>query len=499
MQMAAAEEAHQAIQRFLSRSRTPVMIEPGEGQIALIKDSYHVEFANGRLTLQAWDKDRNIVRKVTGISEEKAGRLDLLVERFGKRTGTLQLLDLARPQVQAAGKRGARLHYREIFGRSLSRQFPGWTVSDLTTEQDLQHSLSPVYPRAFLKKGTAGLAALGAAPDIADPSGVLSFGLIWLDYLRKREPKIKVGGLVLFLPVGQERTTCLRLLYLDPLKAQFTVFVYSAEGYEQRVDLKDYGNLDTQLPARRAASPLTSTQTDPWIARLCEIPGVEAIDSGDGSLSLRVRGMEFARRSPDAFAFGLETKSPVRASNLLEVEGLARHLSSKRNGENPDRRSLLYQSNPEQWLESQVRGCVQELDASLAAAPIYGQVPAFAGGDRGVIDLLAAETNGRLTLIELKASEDIHLPLQALDYWMRVNWHVDRSEFTANGYFPGIALVKRAPRMLLVAPALNFHPTSEIILGYFSPSIDVERMGVSIDWRRKLQVVFRLQGAAGAA
>jgi hypothetical protein len=139
------------------------------------------------------------------------------------------------------------------------------------------------------------------------------------------------------------------------------------------------------------------------------------------------------------------------------------------------------------------------LDASLAGVPIYGQVPAFAGGDRGVIDLLAAETNGRLAVIELKASEDIHLPLQALDYWMRVNWHVDRGEFTANGYFPGIALVKRPPRMLLVAPALNFHPTSEIILGYFSPSIDVERMGVSIDWRRKLQVVFRLQGAAGAA
>ena len=147
----------------------------------------------------------------------------------------------------------------------------------------------------------------------------------------------------------------------------------------------------------------------------------------------------------------------------------------------------------------QVRASVQSLDASLKQFPIYGQVPAFAGGERGVIDLLVAERDGRLAVIELKATEDIHLPLQALDYWMRVKWHVDRDEFTARGYFPGIPLVKHAPRLLLVAPALNFHSTSEIILGYFSASIDVERMGVSMDWRRSLQVVFRLPGAASAA
>ncbi len=499
MLIAGAEEAHRAIERFLAGSKAPVLIEPGEGQIALTSDSYHLEFQNGRLTLQAWNKERNVVRKVTGISAERPGRLDLLVEHFGKRTGTMQLLDLARPQTQAASKRGTRLHYRETFGRSLSRQFPGWTLSELTTEQDLRRSLSPVYPRAFLKKGASGLAAIGAAPETDDCSGILSFGLIWLDYLRKREPKIKIAGLVLFLPAGQERATCLRLLYLDGAKAHYTVYVYSPEGYEQRVDLQDYGNLDTQLQTHRSASPLTNARTDAWVEKLCGIPGVEAIDGGDGSLSLRVRGMEFAKRSAEAFVFGLETKHAVHASNLTEIEALALHLASKRNGDNPDKRSLLYQSHPEQWLESQVRAGVQSLDACLEQSPVYGQVPAFAGGERGVIDLLGAERDGRLAVIELKATEDIHLPLQALDYWMRVKWHMDRDDFTRNGYFPGMALVKSAPRLLLVAPALNFHPSSEIILGYFSGAINVERMGVSMDWRRNFQVVFRLAGAASAA
>ena len=68
--------------------------------------------------------------------------------------------------------------------------------------------------------------------------------------------------------------------------------------------------------------------------------------------------------------------------------------------------------------------------------------PGAPANDRDLIDLLAAERGGRLAVLELKASEDIHLPLQALDYWMRVDWHVRRDEFTARGYFPGRALTK---------------------------------------------------------
>ena len=37
-----------------------------------------------------------------------------------------------------------------------------------------------------------------------------------------------------------------------------------------------------------------------------------------------------------------------------------------------------------------------------------------------MLDLLTLDRNGRLTVIELKADEDLHLPLQALDYWIRV-------------------------------------------------------------------------------
>jgi hypothetical protein len=101
------------------------------------------------------------------------------------------------------------------------------------------------------------------------------------------------------------------------------------------------------------------------------------------------------------------------------------------------------------------------------------------------------ENSGRLAVLELKASQDIHLPLQALDYWMRVRWHLQRDEFRVNGYFPGLELRREPPRLLLISPALEFHPTSERILHYFSPDIQVERVGVGLQWRKELKVVWR--------
>ena len=54
-----------------------------------------------------------------------------------------------------------------------------------------------------------------------------------------------------------------------------------------------------------------------------------------------------------------------------------------------------------------------------------------------MIDVLALTHENRLAVIELKADEDIHLPLQGVDYWSRVAWHQERGEFRKFGYFPG--------------------------------------------------------------
>jgi hypothetical protein len=47
------------------------------------------------------------------------------------------------------------------------------------------------------------------------------------------------------------------------------------------------------------------------------------------------------------------------------------------------------------------------------------------------------------------------------------------------------------PLVWLVAPALRFHPATEIVLKYLSPEIQITRIGLNEEWRRGLRVVFR--------
>jgi hypothetical protein len=133
---------------------------------------------------------------------------------------------------------------------------------------------------------------------------------------------------------------------------------------------------------------------------------------------------------------------------------------------------------------------------------LYSQVPALSSGDRGMLDLLTLDRNGRLAVIELKADEDLHLPLQALDYWIRVRvLNADRqstqgsdrrlSAFERQGYFTGAEVSPLPPRLLLAAPALRIHPANEPVLRYLSPEVEWELIALSEHWRRELKVVFR--------
>jgi len=485
-----AQDARQAIESFLKNCRQPALFEPGDELLPLTGDNFALEQRGSRLTLQAWDRTRNLTRRITGLKEPTAARLEIVVERFAKREGRLYLLDMARRPGAELGKRSGRLVFRERFRLFLRRQFPEWKLMEVSAEANLESSLSPAFPRAFLRHGQHGWAAI-ACPPGADPAAVLSFGLIWLDYLRNREKRVTLAGLAVYVPAGKERAAALRLLCLNPESARFELFAYTEDDAVLRVDPRDHGNLDTRLEACRRADPNAAARWDELAAQ----PGVERVPLHDGRISLRVRGLEFAELSPAGLLFGLHERHAAGESQSAEIARLAWELDRARSPESEDRLHPLYRQMPEAWLESQVRAQIQTVDATLQRDPVYGQVPALAGGDRGVLDLLAVDYTGRLAVLELKASADLHLPLQALDYWIRVKWHLDRGEFPLHGYFPGVELRPDPPRLLLVSPSLEFHPTTETLLRYFSPLIEVERIGLAVEWRRGLEVMFRLSGA----
>ncbi len=100
---------------------------------------------------------------------------------------------------------------------------------------------------------------------------------------------------------------------------------------------------------------------------------------------------------------------------------------------------------------------------------------------------------GRLVVLELKADEDLHLPLQGLDYWLRVRQlqRDDPRTFSKHGYFPGVELSDRPPLLNLVAPSLHIHPANEIVLRYLSPEVEWSLVALDEHWRERRRVIFR--------
>jgi hypothetical protein len=480
-----AELLEEAVSNFIIRCRRPQLQEPGDEAFDLLPDHHQFTHSAGRLMLSVWDDLRNWNRRILAVAHHKTGRLTLVIEKFGGRQAEAWISDAARPEIVQWERQGDRMILREHFRKMLRRTFVKWEIDQLSTERDLEHTLSANYPRALLTEGKRAWAAIFAPPEHPH---ALSFGLIWLDYIRRRrQPKLTIEGLALFLPAAETPTTAQRLRWLDSAKAHFTLFAYSPEGHVEQLDPADCGNLHTTLE-RCQHSVLALPD---WVAQIGAWPHVERVSVVGGIVSFRVLGLEFARWRNGELRGTFEEKRVLQPRHLPELRAVATELAGLRS----ERASLLGQRAPEAWLETKVREGLTILDARLRPEPIYGQVPALAGVDRGIADLLVIERSGRLAVIEIKATEDIHLPLQALDYWIRVAWHAERGEFATHGYFPGQAISTERPRLLLVAPALEFHPTTETILGFFSSAVAVERLGVGLEWRESLRLLFRLFGA----
>ncbi|HLK48446.1 MAG TPA: hypothetical protein VKT49_09940, partial [Bryobacteraceae bacterium] len=332
-----AEQTRAAIEAFLKQARQPALLEPGEELLPVTGDNIALELRGPRLMMQAWDRNRNLTRRVLEVAGSSAARLELVVERFAHREGQLFLLDLGRPSGAEAGRRSGRLVFRERFRLFLRRQFPEWKLAELSAEPNLQHSLSPAYPRAFLRHGQHGWAAL-ACPPPADAAAVLTFGLIWLEYLRARQPRVAIEGLALYVPAGSERAAALRLLCLNAAAARFELFTYSPEDFVARIDPRDHGNLDTRLEPCRRADPNQAG----WWQHIVHLPGVEAVPKADGRISLRVHGLEFAEWTGGALRFGLAERKVAGAQHAAEIERLAAELACVRLPDAADRDHELY-------------------------------------------------------------------------------------------------------------------------------------------------------------
>src|SRR5580658_2436957 len=249
------------------------MLDPGEEPLALITDQWSVSEWNGRLVLQAWDQRRNLVRKITGLKEQRRDRLCLITERFRNSQAELQIADLAAPNGRELGRKTSRIAFCERFYLMLAREWPEWQIAEISSDANLEESLSTSYARAFLRLGSSGIAVMAAPPEAPACAGIVATGLIWLDYLRRREKACSIGRLLLYVPLGREGEVAFRAACLDPAKVACHLFAFDEKDRAGAIDFADAGNIDSTLPpCRRSSSPNSEAQAFP------DMPDVDQIE-----------------------------------------------------------------------------------------------------------------------------------------------------------------------------------------------------------------------------
>jgi hypothetical protein len=450
-----------------------------------------------------WSDEKNLTRRVVRVKEQSPERIVLEVQRFGTaRPGRLEFL---RTDSQRTAGVVTREQFRARFRRFLHERFPDTAIDSLSAARDLKHSFSGLYVRGRMKEGRHlwPFLAVSAAESAATIDGMLTFGLLWLDWTRAHAEGSAVAGLRLFVPEGTSRVLCERALGLSPA-ARTEIFEYDErESRIRRMDPADAGNIESELTLRRdIEAALTAAQPSAGLVRSLA-PNAAGSDEILAEIETRVlpgakevgfcfRGLEFARWSSEGVLFGLGD-SQERLSKQTEpaLKRLIRRLDNYRSALASETNHSLYRAAPERWLETIILEDPSRVDAQLDPAHHYSQVPAMAAGDRGVLDLLGITRKGRLVVIELKASEDIQMLMQAVDYWLRVRRHQREGDFQRFGYFGGKEIDSAPPLVWLLAPGLQFHSATDVLLKYVSSEIQITRIGINENWRRGPKVIFR--------
>ena len=234
-----------------------------------------------------------------------------------------------------------------------------------------------------------------------------------------------VEGLKLFLPAGVSALTRERMAHLHHDTAKWQLYeLENREDQLKQIEVSDGGNLRTRL-VHWTDEAAVAEHFAAAIGRVRELmPEAEMAVISPAEIAFRCHGLEFARarlahhlgalRSTLEIVFGVSAAERVLGEqNAADFRRLVYSVGEVRHAEGP-RDHALWRLHPERWLESLVVQHVTEVDERLDVTCLYSQVPAFSASDRAMIDVLTATCEGRLAVVELKADEDIHLPLQGL-------------------------------------------------------------------------------------
>jgi hypothetical protein len=488
-----AAELEATLREFAAAA--PVEVRENGGHVApLAVLSWEVRGAAEKPLLHLWSAEYNLTRRVLAITDHSEQCLTLAVERFGR--SKPDRLEFVRMNFDRSARERTRQAFCEQLRRILAEQFPDEIVESLIISPDLEHSLSGNYVRGILRRGSGQWAVLGVADgESADTvENSLTFAVLWFERARQSNRRGNISGLRLILPKGGARVVAQRIGALHP---QLALELYERDPVREvleRLDPRAAGNIDSWIVPQRETQSLLGRARgalDPIVALAPRAISLHP-SVASGEVWLRFRGLAIARWDDGRVFFGAgERREELSAASRPALKKLVSELEVHRHPLATNTRHALYRAQPERWLEAIIREDVTRVDARLDVRFVYTQVFANAGGEHGILDLLGVTRCGRLAILELKATEHIHLALQAAGYWRHVRHHLERDDLSRYGYFPGVQLQAAPPLVYLVAPALRFHSATDELLRYLAPELEVVRVGLAESWRRGVRVVMR--------
>jgi hypothetical protein len=391
----------------------------------------------------------NIVR-ITGRSKLRS------------QTDTLTIYPGERLPSSAELRRRRRLFQIEI-GRALCEYLGTRKIVRETLYSDRRHGIGGAYPRFIV--GTHAVITVDPDESSAVINGIMRAALLWAPLVRR--PMLAV------VPLGRHQTLAARLRRAPMLCR--TVQWLQWDGARIQPLEESFSEPDTEV--QEFSIPDASAE----IARICSIAPdlLQAVPQvALRAMSIRLRGIEVARVSHHGTTYPLgESLTEV----IAELDRIRRYGS----------RHPLARTHEERWLESNLLANIGKLIPSIDIRHIYPQVPSFVGEDRNIIDLLTVTADGRLVVIEIKASADPDLPFQALDYWIAVERHRKALDFQTKGYFAGRRLRDEPALLVLVAPLLTYHKTAGRMIATLPPEVPLMEIGINQTWKREIKILRR--------
>jgi len=363
--------------------------------------------------------------------------------------------------------RRRRRTFQSQMAKALSQVFGSRAPVKQILHSDKQHGIGGAYPRFII--GNRG--AISVDPDEPSPviNGVMRAAILWSQRVRHR--------IAVVVPAQRSGTLVRRLHAMPALRERLDWLQWNGESIEPlEMSLNDMETyvLDYQEP-----------HVGEEVARICSLAPdlLQAVPHiPERGISIRLRGLEIARVCEKGTVYPMG-------------EALEPLIETLKNERSHGSRHPLARAYEERWLESSLIRQIQDV-LPVRGDAIYPQVPSFVGENRSIIDLLAITNEGRLVVIEIKASADPDLPFQAFDYWLAVERHRKAGDFQNKGYFRESEIRDEPALLVVVAPLLAFHRTLDALVAELPQNLPWTQIGINQSWKREIKIL-RRKGTLG--